>query len=567
VAYGYRFSEFNSPIKQEKIKDNVSFSVSQWSDRDRRPPMCVSLGCHLTNFKMPFGDLSDTVSSMAGVLKRTCYKHPVPDDALRSELTSFVGCWLKKNLSPLNVDHDVSFETWLSGTKYTGSRKNELREVWSNFTGVLTPKDRKCKSFNKAESYSAYKHLRGINSRSDTFKCFVGPTFAAIEKVLFQMKWFIKKVPVRDRARHVWEAMSSPNAQFYATDYSAFESHFDNRLMTEVEFKLYEYMTAALPTGASWFAEVAETLGGFQTCMYKGFEVDGVSSRMSGEMCTSLGNSFANLMIFLFVASKAGIKEEDISGFVEGDDGLFKFENHQDIDDSLFAKLGLTIKIEKHTELNQASFCGLIFDPDSLIIITDPREVLADFAWAGPKYVKCRDVRLLELLKAKSLSFLHQYPGCPIIQELALYGLRMTRQTRLTKILEDPKINQWERDQLLAAVEYISTHDAEELVRPVSRRSREMVYEMYGIPTHEQLRIENLLRKKQSLTPIDLGDVDYMPSDWQHFNYNYVRETQGDYPVAFSAELVHNNLPATLTIKSNDFVVGSDFNERLYVSA
>jgi hypothetical protein len=337
--------------------------------------------------------------------------------------------------------------------------------------------------------------------------------------------------------------------------------------MTEVEFQLYAYMTAALPTGAAWFKEVAETLGGFQTCKYKGFEVGGVSSRMSGEMCTSLGNSFANLMIFLFVASKAGIKEEDISGFVEGDDGLFKFESHQDIDDSLFTKLGLTIKIEKHTELNQASFCGLIFDPDSLIIITDPREVLADFAWAGPRYVKCRDVRLLELLKAKSLSFLHQYPGCPIIQELALYGLRMTAQIPLERFLESTKMNQWERDQLLAAVEYMTTHEVEDLVRPVSTKSREMVYLMYGIPTHEQLRIEKMLYKKHDLSPIDLGEASYMPSEWEHFNFNYVREDQGDYPVAFSPELVNNNLPAKLTIQSNDCVVGEHFENRLYTEA
>jgi hypothetical protein len=519
----------------------------------------------MINFKMPFGDLSDMVSSMAGVLKRTSYLHPTPDDALRSELFAFRDAWVQKNLPRLNVDHDVSFESWIAGTNYPGRRKDELRQTESDFTGVLTAKDRKCKSFNKAESYSDYKHLRGINSRSDTFKCYVGPYFAAIEKQLFQMKWFIKKVPVRDRARHVWESLFSPNATYYATDYSAFESHFDKRLMTELEFGLYEYMTRDLPQGPAWYSEIAETLGGFQTCQYKGFDADGIESRMSGEMCTSLGNSFANLMIFLFVCSKAGIKEEEIAGFVEGDDGLFRFESHQDIDDSLFTKLGLTIKIEKHTVLNQASFCGLIFDPDSLIIITDPREVLADLPWAGPRYVKCGDVRLLELLKAKSLSFLHQYPGCPIIQEFALYGLRMTAHIDLKRYLRENKLNQYERDQLDAAIEYFATHKFDELVKPVTRGTRDIVCNMYGIPAHEQLKIEREIHLKTNLTPFDFGLPEYMPASWCHYYFNYVRENQGDYPVAFSSELVHNNLPAIINIKSNDLVVGSDFQDRLYV--
>jgi len=566
VAYGYRFSEFNSPIRADKIKDDVNFTVHTWSDTDRRPPMCVSLGCHLNSFKMPFGDLSDTASSIAGVLKRTAFKHPPADCNLRSELAEFVRSWLLKNLSPLNTQDDVSFNTWIEATKYSRRRKEELKKTFEAFDGKWKKRDLECKSFNKAESYSAWKHLRGINSRSDIFKCIVGPTFSAIEKVLFKMKWFIKKVPVSDRARHVWETMYSPTAQYYATDYSAFESHFDLQLMTEVEFQLYAFMTSALPTGASWFNLVRETLGGLQTCHYKGFVAAGVASRMSGEMCTSLGNSFANLMIFLFVCSKAGIEEKDINGFVEGDDGLFKFERHQFIDDSLFTKLGLTIKIDKYDTLNEASFCGLIFDPDSLIIITDPREVLTDFGWAGPSYVHCGRVRRGELLRAKSLSFMHQYPGCPIVQSLALYGLRATAHVDLSRYLErgSMKTSEWERGQLLEAVENI-----DKLVsRPVTRRSREIVDKMYGISPDEQIRIENILdsRSYEDLSPIDIGRPDYMSDVWAECWSEYVRVSQGDYPVAYSSRLVHENFPNGFDrIQSRDQVVGADFHSRLWV--
>ncbi len=565
MAYGYRFSEFESPITN--IKENTILEFYEWSDRNRRPPMCTTLGCHVLGFKMPFPDLSDTASNAAGVLKRVAFKHPPADRGLRIELTRFVKRWLDKNLVPLGVDEDVSFETWLAQTKYSLRRKEELRRVWSAFVAPFTARQKASKSFSKAESYAAYKHLRGINSRSDEFKCAVGPIFAAIERVLFKMKWFIKKTPVKDRARRVWEALYSPTAKYYATDYSAFESHFDPQLMAEVEFQLYDYMTERLPEGSIWRELIHSVIGAQNTCNYKGFTARGIESRMSGEMCTSLGNSFANLMIFLFVCFKAGIQEEDVAGFVEGDDGLFRFESHQSIDDSLFTKLGLTIKIQKFNDLHRASFCGLIFDPETLIIVTDPREVIADFGWAGPFYVNCNRVRLRELLAAKSMSFAYQYPGCPIIQSLAQYGIRMTRNIDLRRYIEkcdQHGVNAWEKEQLIQALEGEPSP-----ARPVPQGARLLVEEEFGIPVHEQLRIEALLDAKNDLSPIDIGDPEYIPTVWKQYFQEYVCETVPspgirDYPLRFRTDIIHDNLAGLpLRCQNRDSAVGDSWRSRL----
>jgi len=574
VAYGYRFGEFNSPIQRfdngvpvPSIKENTILEIFNWSDPNRRPPMCVTLGCHFLGFKMPYPDLSDTASHAAGVFKRTAYKHPPSQPELRLELTRFVKRWLKKNLIPLGVDEDVSFESWLAQTRYSLRRKEELRRVWAAFLAPFTRRQVSCKSFSKAESYSAYKHLRGINSRSDEFKCAVGPIFAAIERVLFKMKWFIKKTPVRDRASRVWEALYSPTAKYYATDYSAFESHFDPQLMAEVEFQLYEYMTQELPEGSIWFSLVKEAIGVQNTCHYKGFSVHGLESRMSGEMCTSLGNSFANLMIFLFVCSKGGIEEEAIAGFVEGDDGLFRFEHHQSVDDSLFTKLGLTIKIQKFDDLYRASFCGLIFDPTTKIIVTDPREVIADFGWSSPFYVNCNGVRLRELLCAKSWSFAYQYPGCPIIQSLAQYGLRMTRHIDLRRYIEkcdQHGVNAWEREQLIGALE-----GGPNPARPVPHGARLLVEEEFGIPVHEQLRIEAILDAKSDLTPIDIGDPEFIPQVWKDNFQEYVCEastipTLRDYPVRFRTDIIYDNLAGLpIRVSNKDLAVGDSWRSRL----
>jgi len=446
--------------------------------------------------------------------------------------------WIHKNLAPLEVDTDVSFETWVSNTTYTLRRKDELRQVWSQYKGYLSKKEKGSESFSKAEAYSAWKHLRGINSRSDTFKCLVGPIFSAIEKVLFKMKWFIKKIPVRSRASHVHERLYNAHAgtRYYATDYSAFESHFDPVLMAECEFQLYEYMTTKIEGGAHFFELISEVLGSQQTCYYKGFTATGVESRMSGEMCTSLGNSFVNLMIFLFVCSKAGIAEEEVDGFVEGDDGLFRFLPGQAIDDSLFEKLGLTIKIEKHVHLHLASFCGLIFDPYSLNIITDPRKVIAQFGWADPAYTKYGSVGLKKLLRSKSLSIAHQYPGCPIVQSLAQYGLRMTKHMHNAMPAFADSMSWWKREILTAAL-------ADDLTPVhVTDEARAIVESKFDITPAEQIAIEKILDEKTDLSPINLGLPDYFAQEWNDCWARFVSLDVGDYPTHLDKPR-YNNIP------------------------
>jgi hypothetical protein len=290
---------------------------------------------------------------------------------------------------------------------------------------------------------------------------------------------------------------------------------------------------------------------------------------MSGEMCTSLGNSFANLMIFLFVCSKAGIDEEEVDGFVEGDDGLFRFHADQKIDDKIFTRLGLTIKIEKHAELHTAAFCGLIFDPSSLIIVTDPRKVLAEFGWADPFYVRCNDVRLKELLKAKSMSFAHQYPGCPIVQSLAQFGMRMTRHIDIKRFIEkNATMSHWHRERLMEAMEGDLT------TVPVPDEARNIVESKFGITVSEQLEIEAMLDAKTDLTPIDLGLPMYFPQEWNDYWANYVFRDMGEYPTVFPKHMVYDNIPHA-TAEWDDSAIsscdgrfaGEEWRSRLWRSA
>jgi hypothetical protein len=56
----------------------------------------------------------------------------------------------------------------------------------------------RCSSFVKDEHYEGWKYPRLINSRSDQFKVFIGPTIKAMEHLVYShLPEFIKHVPVR----------------------------------------------------------------------------------------------------------------------------------------------------------------------------------------------------------------------------------------------------------------------------------------------------------------------------------------------------------------------------------
>jgi hypothetical protein len=463
---------------------------------------------------MPHPDI-DPDTLRAGIAKRYAFRPPTPEAEFFKGLPRFVDDWMEKNLTPLSPDADDSKETWLNNCRYTQSRKEELLRVWKE-NPVLLPEHYKCKGFMKDETYPDFKHARAINSRHDRFKIEVGPMFKLIEEQVYQHPAFIKHVPVADRPRFIRDLIYSVGSKYIATDYTAFESLFVRKLMAAVEMRLYKYMTKFHPSGKAWYETVAKAMLGKNTIAYKWFTVMVDATRMSGEMCTSLGNGFSNLMFMLYICSKIG---SQAIGCVEGDDGIFRIIG--DIPTAqMFEKLGLKIKLEIHTDLCTASFCGIIFDPEECINVTDPREVLASFGWTTARYARCKKSRAKLLLRSKALSYLHQYPGCPIIQELALYGLRVTKSSDIRAFVQEKLVtNLWEREQLLDAIDSGITHKS---AVPVGLRTRLLVERIYGISAELQMSIEKYLHNLNDIQPLDIPCFDLMvPRPWIEYFERY----------------------------------------------
>jgi len=389
--------------------------------------------------------------------------------------------------------------------------------VWEECGGLLNERDFRCDSFVKDETYPEYKHSRGINSRSDAFKCKVGPIFRLIEKVVYSHPSFIKKVPVHKRPEYIMDKLYSVGARYFATDYTAFESLFVKEIMEAVEFELYDWMTSNLPEHDEFMTLCREVLGGLNQCNFKFFSVFLEATRMSGEMCTSLGNGFSNLMFMLFLCEEVG--SSFVNGVVEGDDGLFVISGPAP-SKADFESIGLIIKLEECESIAEASFCGIIFDPECRQNLRDPRRVLTTFGWTSRSYAGAKAKRKLALLRCKALSLAHQYPGCPVIQALAQYGLRVTigvGNYAVWKVINSKGVNEYQRGVLMDAML--------NPVKPVQigMGSRLLVERMFSIPVEDQVHFEAYLSGLSTIQPLTAGVLEpTLSRTWHEYWCKYV---------------------------------------------
>lgn len=514
------------------VKPDAKISITGDFDVLNRPALRVSVGCHVEGAKLPQPCPQHLPTTIAGTAKRTsCPLKPRKNKTMR-RFRRYVDRYIRKHFVQLDPTTDVSFESWIETRPYPEHRKQELREIYNRHKDDPYNKVHELvKAFVKDESYPEFKHSRGIYSTSDMFKCLCGPWFSAIEAVVFKNEQFIKKVPVRDRPRKILELFRE-GCCVGGTDYRSFESKFDQDLFRSCEFKLYLYMTELIP-GRAIFLHCLEVIAGPRMIRFRYFVMTIWATRLSGEMCTSLGNGFTNMVVFSFTCTESGV-EISRKGYFEGDDGINTWFGK--LKEEIFSELGFDIKIEYFDRISEASFCGLIFDEVDLNNVTNPIEAMIEFAWMSRRYVSASPKRLLELLRCKSLSMFHQYPGCPILSALAQYGLRMTKHITIRP--EKIYMDQWNREQLLEAIEFAEEHGLEPT--PVGSRTRQLVERKFKVRVEDQERIERYLDSKKDLLPISIPVLEeyvvaQFPAARTYYDnytcYTDVRSRNRDYPI------------------------------------
>jgi hypothetical protein len=178
---------------------------------------------------------------------------------------------------------------------------------------------------------------------------------------------------------------------------------------------------------------------------------------MSGDMCTSLGNGFSNLMIFLFIVKEKG---GTAKGFVEGDDGLFATDVILTAED--FQKIGFTVKIHEVPHPLEAHFCGMCCSP-SLEVLKNPRRVLQTFGWTH-SCIHAGNGVMDQLLRSKALSLGYELPQCPIVGVLARETIKLT-----SGIVARPEVRSAYRPMIVEDVKLPPFNPSPEARRMVER--------------------------------------------------------------------------------------------------
>jgi hypothetical protein len=418
-------SEIPLPRPKSDFVDSGKANLRLPGKRRARRKMFRRLNtCSVPGYAPLCMDTNDPDTVECAFRQRLLRDVPLAKPGVLVRFRAFVKKFCRHNLPHVDVlpfEGTPASPGWLDGTGFNEERKAQLREAYQSLRGGRPTKRQASHidSFVKSEFYPTWKHCRMINSRADVFKAWSGPRFKAIENAVYALPEFIKHVPVPDRPAKV-AAMKKAGRRYFATDFTAYESHFTPEFLDACECELYRWCLWADPD----VDFLCDTLCGDNRMRTR----TGISAwvrgrRMSGDMCTSLGNGFANLMLCKFLVSEKG---GHVEGFVEGDDGLFATNVNLTAND--YEDLGFTIKIEEVTDPCAASFCGMIFS-ESGEIIREPRRFMMGFGWtqsfitAGPKIMD-------ELLRAKALSAAYETPNCPITGAFARYALLKTRGVR-----------------------------------------------------------------------------------------------------------------------------------------
>lgn len=443
---------------------------------------------------------------------------PPIDKRLMKKFNKFVRRWLRKHLLPLESDLDVSVEHWLSEAPYPDWRKKELRQIWASMNG-WEQKFAKIKSFMKDETYPEYKAPRAINARSDQAKVFFGPIFHEIEKRVFALPWFIKKIEMAKRPSYIRDLLCRVGNKYLSTDYTSFESSFVREVLEACEFELYDHMTSNLPGGKEWMRIVRETLAGKNRCRFNWCHVEVDATRMSGEMCTSLGNGFTNLMLMAFLCD---LNNLELSGVFEGDDGLCSFAKPISLEP--LKSLGFNVKAVWYDDLSEASFCGMIFDPKDELIITDPLKVLCNYGWTSSQYAGSSNKTKKALLRAKALSMAYQYPRCPIIQALSRYLLRMTAGYNIASVLEKMRMNHYERERAEIILKTNERQLRSNVEGEIPLATRQLFERVYGITIVVQETVEEYFDSLTHLHAVQPPILDmFAKAEWRDYYSRYVR--------------------------------------------
>lgn len=524
-------------------------------------PVCLADAAHLRPSHV------DRLSTLVGGLKRLGTEVPLCSFKQMKRILRYNRRYIYPQFRTFSPDEIVDTLTWIDNINHPESRKEELRQAYSdmNDRGIFGREDapvgreanvRDAESFSKDESYDEEKALRWINSSLDYVKTAFGPIADKGMERLVEHSSMIKTVPVSERAKAIWDDLGGYGAIAQSSDATAMEDHYANidprnispkttssdpRYRISNEFMLYlvgsrpvhinllksvkflffktiHKVTDPCVVNRAWRRiEDSATLAGFFKNIIDGYRkmkmrkfghilVNAILC--SGEMNTSFKNTFSMFSMVNFAAYdlSAG-KQKTCLTKNEGDDALAVYKGEGPTE-KWWSDYGWIVKVEFKGPINEASFCGLIFDPDVLQSVPDIRKHLAKFGWTNRRYTSANRKTSLGLLRSRALSMACEYGGVPILGPLSQRLLYLTKSYNL-KDSFFIGLDMYERERLQ------KYSKAKPWQKPpvIDLRTRALVQKLQNISITQQLECEAVVTSLTLDFYFSLPLLDF-PSSW-----------------------------------------------------
>ena len=542
--YGYNTDEFKLNVDWNDPQRPEGISTISSSNSSVRSPEMVSLPCIITGGVYFRTNTRDPCSAAQGLRKRLVHERPVPVARILRRFAEYVKRKLKAEFKPLRVDEVPTFEEWVATVNHPDWRKDEYRRAYDQWINgeVSRAKLTLKKCFVKAEFYDEPKFHRIIHGPTDYEKVLHGPVASAMEHKVFSRPEFIKKIPRAEWPTFIRDRVGLPGLRRFNADFKSFEANFLPEIQQVCEIQMTLFLLSELlhDEGVNDLTHT-DRMRKLSSKLFLAF-IKG--RRSSGQITTSLFNGFSNEMFHGFVLEHfCGATEWTC--VIEGDDGLFAHNGFRDPEPWMYLQLGLTIKIDVVDHWYEASFCGVVTHPDVLAPLANPWKVVLTATWAGSAYLRAREETLTMLAQVKGLSYLAQYPGCPVIQSVALWMLRVTgfERERMQALLvwygQQVGVTWWDR-QVIVSIERSALH-----AEPVRFESRQVMADFFKVPISVQLQLEEIFDQSQDKR-IDL-DPSLVPEKYSDMWGKYVRlRDKNDPDLSFPFHLPYAQYPQSL---------------------
>lgn len=553
---GYRAEHWTDSERDKNLilplAPDFKFNVKVRPLPDKYTMVATSLPVCLEGASCPRPDHKDQLSVVAGAFKRLGAQVPQVSGRKLRQIRRFARRFIFNKFRPLTEADIKNPIEWIAGINHPEKRKAELVEAFhrmetNGFYGDVGDEQwksvRAVSSFIKDECYPSKKAPRWINSSADEVKVYFGPIADAIMHRMTEHPAFIKVVPVAERAKAISEALYTEAGVYHAADYTSFECHFTDQIQL-IAHDFYMYMLGNLILPDSVKNDVArrclheglvnpahfdsfleQVLRSRRVCEMRNFGyVSMIARRMSGEMDTSLANTFTNFVMVHFMSYyKSGGKILPVETFVEGDDSITRYAQGIDPTEKDYADFGWVIKMERHLKLHEASFCGLVFDPVERVVLPNIPETLAKFGWTNRRYARSERKALMSLMRSKALSLACEYNNVPILGPFAQRILYLTKHVNIRKSVIN-SMEKYKRDQFLLYLQ-----EKPWMMAPkIGPRTRELVESLFSITIQDQILIEEKLSKLE-FGFFSIDRMVFPPELCDHFN-RFIRLDQDGPP-------------------------------------